>query len=85
MLEPSAVGSYVVSLHHQTLSWAVHEVRRALSIDDVHKLKIGSGEHIGAVLTTAFLGCAPIGVDRAGQPNLIFDLTRSMSSTAAEN
>ena len=78
MLEPSAVGSYVVAIHHQTLSWAVHEVRRALSIEDVDKLKIRAGEHIGAVLTTAFLGCAPIGIDRAGQPDLVFDLTRSM-------
>jgi hypothetical protein len=77
MLEPSAVGSPVVAIHHQTLSWAVHEVCRTLPIEDVHKLKIRSGEHIGTMLTTAFLGCAPIGIDSAGQLDLAFDLTRS--------
>src|SRR5689334_13618891 len=80
MVEPSAVGSYVVAIHHETLSWAVHEVLRTLSIEDVDKLKVRAGEHIGAVLTTAFLGCAPIGIDRAGEPDLVFDLTRSIST-----
>jgi hypothetical protein len=53
MLEPSAAGSHVVAIHHQTLSWAVHEVCRRLSVEDVHKLKVRSGEHIGTMLTTA--------------------------------
>jgi hypothetical protein len=34
-----------------------------LSVEDVNKLKIRSGEHIGTILTTAFLGCAPIDTD----------------------
>src|SRR6267154_2481036 len=83
MLEPSAAGSHVVAIHHQTLSWAVHEVCRRLSVEDVHKLKVRSGEHIGTMLTTAFLGCAPIGIDREGQLDLVFDLTRSIETPSS--
>lgn len=78
MTKPSAVGSHVVAIHHQTLAWAVREVCSALPDGDVNKLKVRSGEHLAATLTTAFLGCAPISIDRAGEPDLVFDLSRSI-------
>lgn len=75
-----AQGSHVVAISHRTLSWAVTEVVRHLA-DDTGQLKIASGEHLAAVLATAFLGIRPTSVDASGGPDLVFDVTGRDRST----
>jgi hypothetical protein len=68
-------GSRIVAISPQTLPWAVSEVSRALSPAQVKSLKVPSGEHLAAILTTTFVGCAPVSIDTHGDPDLVFDLS----------
>jgi hypothetical protein len=70
----------VVHVSHRMLSWAVTEVVRVLTMEGASRLKVPSGEHLAAIVTTAFLGTAPISIDLAGEPDLVFDLSRSIFS-----
>ena len=69
-------GSHVHAIWHHTVAWAVSEVVQQLGTDKIAKLKVASGEHLAAMLATAFLGAAPVGVDVAGGPDLVFDLSK---------
>jgi hypothetical protein len=76
MPEKGPVGSVVIAIAPQTLPWAVTEVRRALGAEQVASLKVPSGEHLAAILTTTFLACVPTSVDLEGGTDLTFDLSR---------
>lgn len=67
-------GNYAIFVSHHTLSWAVTEVVWTLTIEQASKLKVASGEHLAAILTTAFLYTSPTSIDMAGEPDLVFKL-----------
>lgn len=78
MSEKSPEESHVIPFWHRTLSWAVMEVVRVLTVDQTRKLKVRSGEHLAAILVTSVLATAPRSIDSAGEPDLVFDLTNSL-------
>jgi len=67
-------GAPVVAVWHRTLAWAVDELVK-LGPDKLKSLKVRSGEHLAAILTTSFIGVAPFQVDTHGGPDLLFDLS----------
>jgi hypothetical protein len=50
----------------------VEEIAR-LEDESLRHLKVRAGEHLAAILTTAFLGVAPTAVDTAGGVDLLFE------------
>lgn len=69
------VGNQVIAASHLSLSWAVDELVRTLPAAQLRKLKVSAGEHLAAILTTAFLGAAPTTIDTDGGTDLQFDFT----------
>jgi hypothetical protein len=82
MSEKSPIGSHVIVIRHRELSWAVTEIVRTLYPDHFSKLKVPSGEHLAAILITAFLGVAPRSVDSAGETDLLFEIPQSLPGDA---
>jgi hypothetical protein len=70
---PNPEGTMAVVIWYRTLDWAVDEL---LDMDDqmLAGLRIRSGEHLAAILLTAFLGAAPVSIDIDGGLDLQFDL-----------
>jgi hypothetical protein len=66
-------GTHFVGIWHRTLWWAVDELTRLNAADLAH-LRVRSGEHIAAILLTAFLRRAPAAIDVDGGIDLLFDL-----------
>lgn len=77
MPETSPVGSQVIAMHCRSLSWAIDEIIQTLPGDAIRNLKVSSGEHLAAILLTAFFGVAPIGIDFKGGVDLTFNLHNS--------
>lgn len=75
---PDLRGGCVVALTPSTLQWATEQMVNALGRDALRKLKVRSGEHLAAILTTAFLNSAPIAIDAAGGPDLSFELSYNL-------
>jgi hypothetical protein len=82
MPEMSPIGSYVIAIRHRELSWAVTEIIRTLYPDRFSNLKVPSGEHLAAILITAFIGTAPRSVDSAGETDLLFKIPQSLPGDA---
>ncbi|WP_331765299.1 hypothetical protein OG747_52570 (plasmid) [Streptomyces sp. NBC_01384] len=76
-MEKDPRGTHFIGIGHKAVSWAVAELIRGVQADELAKLKVGSGEHLAALLATAFLGTAPTSVDTDGGPDLVFDVTTS--------
>ncbi|KFZ80854.1 hypothetical protein ED92_11075 [Amycolatopsis sp. MJM2582] len=68
------VGSRIVVIYRKSVWSAISEVFRALGPDKAANLKVNSGEHLAAVLATAFLGSPPVEADHDGGPDLVFSL-----------
>lgn len=66
-------GTHFVGIWHRTLWWAVDELTRLNAADLAH-LRVRSGEHVAAILLTAFLRRAPAAIDVDGGVDLLFDL-----------
>lgn len=81
MSSTDPTGSHGLAISHHTVAWAVSEIIRTLGVGEPAGLKVGSGEHLAAILTTAFLHTAPVAVDIDGGPDLVFDLTRRPTNT----
>lgn len=79
-MEKHPVGTHVIAIAHATMSWAVTELIRKTPASDLAKLKVDSGEHLAAILATAFLGSAPVSIDTHGQADLVFNVTTSLFS-----
>jgi hypothetical protein len=62
------VGHRIVAIHPRALDYAVDEL---LGVDGSRTMKIGSGEHLAAILLTALVG-APETIDRDGGVDLTF-------------
>lgn len=81
-----AVGSHVQIVDYQRLAWAVHVLTDELHSQQISSLKIRSGEHLAAILTTAFLGLPPVELDWNGGPDIMFGCAANLdSSTSSES
>jgi hypothetical protein len=69
------VGTPIIAIYYKTVCRAIDEVIEALGPDATARLKIDSGEHLAAIMATAFLGVAPCHTDVDGGPDLVFDLS----------
>jgi hypothetical protein len=58
-----AAGRLTIGIWHRTLQWAVDELAKKLAPEQLRKLDLRAGEHLAAILTTAFLLTAPTKVD----------------------
>ena len=63
----------MIAIGHRSLGWAVDDLTR-LDPSDLAHLRVRSGEHIAAILLTAFLLRAPVAIDLDGGVDLLFDL-----------
>lgn len=66
-------GGHVIAISHRTVRWAVDQLL-GLGTSTLAHLKIRSGEHLAAILLTAFIGSAPRSVDTGGEVDLLFEL-----------
>jgi hypothetical protein len=73
MPEDKYVGGEVVAIWHRSLTKAVSQLL-TLGSDKLKHLKVRSGEHLAAILTTAFLEVPPSELDLDGGVDLIFSL-----------
>lgn len=69
-------GGLVIAIAPQTLRWATDQMVETLGLETLKKLKVRAGEHLAALLTTAFLLTPPTGIDTEGGADLWFDLSR---------
>lgn len=82
MSSSGPVGSYVVAVPQGKVAWAVNALTSGLSQNQLMKLKVRSGEHLAAILTTAFVDVAPTNIDSAGGTDLQFDFTETRDNIA---
>jgi hypothetical protein len=77
-------GTKCVALHRRTLRWAVAELLKK-GPATTQQLKVASGEHLAAILLTAFVLAAPSAVDTTGEVDLVFvvDTERSIPDRVA--
>jgi hypothetical protein len=77
MSSEDVAGRLSVVIWNRTLWWAVDELVEQLTPKQLRTLKVRSGEHLAAILTTTFLRTAPAEVDTRGGVDLWFDLARA--------
>ena len=77
MSSEDVAGRLSVVIWNRTLWWAVDELVEKLTPKQLRTLKVRSGEHLAAILTTTFLRTAPAQVDTMGGVDLWFDLTQA--------
>jgi hypothetical protein len=77
MPSEDSAGRLSVVIWNRTLWWAVDELVEKLTPKQLYKLKVRSGEHLAAILTTTFLRTAPAEVDTMGDVDLWFDLAEA--------
>jgi hypothetical protein len=70
------IGGPAVWISRPRLWWAADAVIEGLGRQVAGKLRVRSGEHLAAILTTAFLRTPPTGSDLDGGVDLRFDVTR---------
>lgn len=66
------VGGYIIALHQSSVSWSVRKLVAAVEAEQLSKLKVRSGEHLAAILGTAFFGVPPVEIDGTGGVDLKF-------------
>lgn len=84
MASEGTTGTLVIGKWHRVLRWAVDELADKLAPEQLRKLNIRAGEHLAAILTTAFLGTAPTATDVTGGVDLWFDLPEPRKSHAVD-
>jgi hypothetical protein len=67
-------GGQMIAIWHRAVAWAADALLQ-LPPEQRAALNVRSGEHLAAVLTTAFLGVAPFAVDTDGDVDLRFRLS----------
>ena len=72
----------MVAVWYRRLWWAVDELVANLTTEQLSRLRVRVGEHLAAILTTAFLQRAHARVDTAGDVDLWFDLSGVRGRTA---
>jgi hypothetical protein len=76
MSSKNPVGGQLVAIGHRTLLWAVDAILQTVPPEELSKLNVRTGEHLAAILTTAFWGVAPNDIDTAGGVDLSFRAPR---------
>jgi hypothetical protein len=74
MSNKNLVGGRLVAIGHRRLWWATDAMLQTLAPETLTKLNVRAGEHLAAILTTAFLGVAPSDIDTGGGVDLSFPL-----------
>src|SRR4051812_8090975 len=73
MADRPEIGTHVVVISPRRLTWAIHELAR-LGSSQLSHLKIPFGEHLAALLLTAFLEVPPSELDTDGGIGFLFRL-----------
>jgi hypothetical protein len=66
-------GTHLIAIWHGSVSWAANELLQR-DPSQLAQLRVRSGEHLAAILLTAFLRSAPVEFDFDGGVDLMFDL-----------
>ncbi|MFI0776236.1 hypothetical protein [Streptomyces sp. NPDC021212] len=64
------IGTHVHLITYEKMDWATEALPAHVPADDLKKLRLAAGEHLAAMLTTAYLGIAPVAVDIHGGVDL---------------
>ncbi|WP_435610942.1 hypothetical protein [Streptomyces sp. C10-9-1] len=73
------IGTHVIAIPYEVMDWATEALRAHVPADDLKKLKPASGEHLAAMLATAYLGIVPVAVDVHGGVDLVYRVADSDS------
>lgn len=76
------IGSHVQLISLDSLVTATHALSQSLTTQDIRRLSVRSGEHLAAMLTTAFLGRPPVGIEPGDGPDLVFAASEDGKSPA---
>ena len=74
-----AIGTHVNAVSYEVMDWATAALSAHVPADDLKKLKLAAGEHLAAMLTTAYLGIVPVAVDVHGGVDLVYRVADSDS------
>lgn len=77
----AAIGTHVVVIDYEVVDWATAALAEHLPTESLRKLKLASGEHLAAMLTTAYLGIVPVSLDLDGGVDLTFKAADSANSS----
>ncbi|MCX4632982.1 hypothetical protein [Streptomyces sp. NBC_01443] len=67
-----AIGTHIRAITYDVMDWATEALPAHVSADDLKKLKLAAGEHLAAMLTTAYLGIVPVAADVRGGVDLVY-------------
>lgn len=73
----ASVGTQVVAITYDVMDAATAVLAEHLPAETLHAMKLASGEHLAAILATAYLRAVPVAVDVDGGVDLTFDLKAS--------
>ncbi|MFF4011442.1 hypothetical protein [Streptomyces sp. NPDC001717] len=73
----ASVGTHVVAISHDVMDAATAVLSEHLPPETLNAMKLASGEHLAAMLATAYLNAVPAAVDVDGGVDLTFDLKAS--------
>ncbi|MET9903144.1 hypothetical protein [Streptomyces sp. NPDC006446] len=76
----ASVGTQVVAISYDVMDAATAILAERLPTETLHAMKLASGEHLAAMLATAYLGAVPVAVDVDGGVDLTFSLKASDES-----
>ncbi|MEU9405150.1 hypothetical protein AB0E08_05485 [Streptomyces sp. NPDC048281] len=71
------VGTHVVAISYDVMDAATAVLAQRLPTETLHAMKLASGEHLAAMLATAYLRAVPVAVDVDGGVDLTFSLKAS--------
>lgn len=74
-----AIGTHVNVITYEVMDWATGALSAHVPANDLKKLKLAAGEHLAAMLTTAYLGIVPVAVDVHGGVDLVYRVADSDS------
>ncbi|ATL32221.1 hypothetical protein [Streptomyces formicae] len=73
------IGTHINAINYEVMDWATEALPAHVPADDLKKLKLAAGEHLAAMLTTAYLGIVPVAVDIQGSVDLVYRVADSDS------
>ncbi|WP_405734964.1 hypothetical protein OG607_41540 [Streptomyces sp. NBC_01537] len=74
-----AIGTHVIAITYEVMDWATEALPAHVPAKDLKELKLPAGEHLAAMLTTAYLGIVPVAVDVSGGVDLVYRVADSDS------
>lgn len=73
----ASVGTHVVAISYDVMDAATAVLAEHLPTETLHAMKLASGEHLAAMLATAYLRAVPVAVDVHGGVDMTFSLKAS--------